>query len=295
MRIAVVIPSYKGVSRLTALLTSIADYDPTAFNEAEFHVFEDPCGHKGVSDSYDQVGRIFPIEVHHLKKWSNMHGAAQAAFEQVEADWIIYLGDDVLVTPGALSNMIFFLRENVLQSIALVQFPYWNVHDLSSDQTEREYGGPALLTSKYDMYSIGLEWLTDVPRHKHWDGEGFARAYVNVNGVGFAARKDVWEAVGGFCLETWCLDESISVRVWLRSPRGIVCLPGPPLVHFFAGASLSSPPKHDLNTEAAWVRGMKMSKQEAGRLSYEKMFEREPVINEEMRRANYYRVDTTVV
>ena len=62
-----------------------------------------------------------------------MHGAAKQAFEWAmyyEMEWIIYLGDDVLVTSGALSNMIHFLTQNDLKTVGLVQFPYWNAHDL---------------------------------------------------------------------------------------------------------------------------------------------------------------------
>jgi glycosyltransferase involved in cell wall biosynthesis len=288
-RIKIVIPSYNGVSRVTAQLRTILEYDPAVFGTAPITVFEDPCGFPGIAEGYDRLKRLFPVEVKHLPTWSNMHGAAQYAFENTDADWIIYLGDDVFVTPHALSNMVYFLQHNELETVDLVQFPYWNAHDLSEDQTEREYPGPALLRTKHDMYDGSIEWLKRVPRHKHWDGEGYARAYVNVNGVGFAARKATWEYVGGFCKDTWCLDESISVRVWLESEGGIVCLPGPPVVHFFAGATLASPPAHDRHTEEAWIEGMKMTKAEAGRLSYEKMFEREPAINEEMRHANYYR------
>lgn len=285
--IAVVIPSYNGVARLSALFSSIAEHDPSAFDQAPFHIFEDPCGFAGVSRAYDILSGLFPISVRHLPTWSNMHGAAQAAFEQTPAKWLVYLGDDVLVTPGALSNLFFFLRANELETVAAVQIPYWNAHELTRENfSERQ--GPVLLGSKDDMYNQGLEWLLRVPQNPHWNGEGYARPYVNVNGVGFAARRDTWEAVGGFCRDTWCLDESLSVRIWLKSNQSIVCLPGPPFVHYFAGATLASPPAHSLHTEEAWIRGMKMTKAEAGRLSYEKMFEREPACLEEMRRANYF-------
>jgi hypothetical protein len=138
------------------------------------------------------------------------------------------------------------------------------------------------------MYCIGLEWLEQVPRNRHWEGNGCARPYVNVNGVGFAVHRPTWEVVGGFAEHTWCLDESLSVRVWTRSDRGIICLPGPPLVHFFAGAQTSNPPQHDLYTEEAWIRGMKMSKAEASLVSYRIMAERTQRMAEELKRARYY-------
>ncbi len=288
-KVRVVVPSFNGVARVTGLLSSIAEHDPGVFTSVPIHIFEDPCGFPGVKEGYDRLASIFPVHVHHIPTWSNMHGAAQYAFEHVDAEWIIYLGDDVMVTPKALTSVCYFLEMNELETVALVGIPYWNAHDLSEDQSEREYPGPALLKSKYDMYNVGYEWLTKVPRNAHWEGEGFAQPYVNVNGVGFAAHRPTWESVGGFCRDTWCLDESLSVRVWTLSERSIVCLPGPPFVHFFAGATLASPPQHDLHTEEAWIRGMKMTKAEAGRLSYEKMWKRQDKVNQEMRHANYYR------
>jgi glycosyltransferase involved in cell wall biosynthesis len=293
--VAVVIPSYNGVIRVAGLLSSIIDYDPQVLQMVSgIHVFEDPCGYAGVAKSYDRLQDLFPVTVHHIPTWSNMHGAAQYAFEHTPAEWIVYLGDDVLVTPQALSNLVYFLQNNRLETVALVQPAYWNAHELTAENySERQ--GPVLLNSKEEMYTRDQEWLTLVPRNKHWDGHGLARPYVNVNGVGFASRRFEWLAVGGFCLDTWCLDESLSVRTWLNTRRGIVCLPGPPLVHFFGGATISSPPSHDLHTHEAWVRGMHMTKEEAGRLSYKRMFEMSDRINEEMRTAHYLEVSPCVL
>jgi hypothetical protein len=289
VRTSFVVPSFNGLLRLAALLRSIEENDPSVLEMVR--IFEDPCGRKEVREGYARLPKQFPgIEVTHLPRWSNLHGAAQAAFEAVcaKSDWIVYLGDDVLVTPFALTNMLWFLQKNELETVGLVQFPYWNASDLTVNPVKAEYRGPSLLRTKEEMYTKDLSWLDQVPNNPHWNGEGYARPYINVNGVGFAAHARTWEAIGGFSRDTWCIDECISVRVWLRSERGVVCLPGPPLVHYFAGASLSAPPPHDLDTEAAWVRGMKMSKKEAGRLSYEVMFQRSDRINEEMRRASYF-------
>jgi hypothetical protein len=108
-----------------------------------------------------------------------------------------------------------------------------------------------------------------------------------VNGVGFAVRSSNYEAVGGFARDTWCLDETISVRTWLKGPLGCVCLPGPPLIHYFGGATLSNPPAHDLHTNEAWAKAMGMTKEEAGALCYAKMFDREAAILAETKAAEY--------
>ena len=287
--VVITIPTYNGVGRLAKLLESVACYDLRAF-DTPIVIVEDPS-HGHVHDAYDALTREYGLDIHHLMEWSNMHGAAKKAFDYVidryDPRWIIYLGDDVLVTPGALSNMIGFLARNELSTVGLVLFPYWNAHDLTNGNTPKEYSGPPLLEAKTDMYTRDLDWLPLVPRHPHWDGEGFARPYVNVNGVGFAAHRKTYERAGGFAEGTWCLDESLSVRTWMNTDRSIVCLPGPPLVHYFGASTEAGPPPHHLHTHEAWERAMGMTKQQAGELSYQRMAEREQAVKEEMRVARY--------
>jgi len=297
--VAVVIPTYNGVDRLRFMLKTIKQNDPSAFDSAQFLVVEDPCGYDGVSQAYDELWVEYSeIELHHLDEWSNMHGAAKKAFEYAfwayeNPDWVIYLGDDLAVTPGALSNMIYFLQENPLETVSLVQFPYWNAHDLC--RTEDGEWSPYLEEMGYkkpfwvkENFYANTDWVPKVPRNPHWDGEGVARSYVNVNGCGFAARSEHYRSVGGFADGTWCLDESISVRTWLNSGQSIVCLPGPPLVHYFGGSTAAQPKLHDRHTHEAWVEAMGMTKEEAGALSYKAMHEREDAVKEEMARCKYF-------
>lgn len=297
----IVIPSYNGVRRVWQLLRSIASNDAkiiATFDRcnqpgpglAPIMIVEDPSDDE-TAKAYGQLAAEWHVDYHRLSQWSNMHGAAQNAFElaieRYKPKWIIYLGDDVLVTPCALTNMIYFVEKNELNTVALVQFPYWNAHDLL--QESQEYPGPALLKTKDDMYSLDLEWLRRVPRNAHWDGQGYARPYINVNGAGFCARAETFVEVGGFAKGTWCLDESLSLRVWRKSEKSIVCLPGPPLVHYFGAASLlSNPPPHALHTEHAWIEAMGCTKAECSTISYKIMAEREAAVCAEMARAKYF-------
>lgn len=286
--VTVVVPSFKGADRVRFLLETVTKNDPKAY-DARWHVVEDPCGSDYHSEAYDQLSP--PARVWHLQEWSNMHGAARKAFDIAmldnDPDWIIYLGDDLAVTPGALSNLIYFLTENPLEMVGLVQPAYWNAHDLC-ETVEGEWKGPKLFWTKERDFYASMDWTTKVPRNSYWEKDGKAYSYVNVNGVGFACRASMYREVGGFAEGTWCLDESISVRCWLRSPYSIVALPGPPLVHYFGASTMCGPPLHDLHTEQRWVEAMGMSKEEAGRLSYEKMFEREAAVKAEMATARYW-------
>lgn len=307
MRVSVVIPSFRGAWRVERLLESVLVHDPLAFDNADWFVVEDPSDIHA-TQAYERVLRNFPwVRYQRLLNWSNMHGAAKHAFEiaakSFDPTWIFYLGDDVLVTPKAVSSVLHFLNRNELASIGLVQIPYWNAHDLTvggydgrgnrdwhphGPHSERRQDRSHLLTVKEDMYTRDVEWLTEVPQNPHWNGEGHARPYVNVNGVGFACRRDHFFHVGGFAEGTWCLDESLSVRTWTRSRRGIVCLPGPCFVHYFGGATESNPPQHDLHTHERWTMAMGMTKEEASKVSYAAMEERTPAILSETVPASYF-------
>lgn len=294
-----VVPSFKGPDRVDFLLRTVARYDPPVLRHSWF-VFEDPCGDDSITDRYRHVcaehGKNGHVNFVKLDTWSNMHGAARKAFDfalLLNPEWIVYLGDDLAVTPGSLSVLTDFLTHNELTTVGLVQPSYWNAHDLT-ETLESEWDGPKLFWRKEDFYRKGLDWVADVPENPHWrcDDPLFphhAFPYVNVNGVGFACRAQHYRDIGGFAEGTWCLDESISVRTWLRSEKSIVALPGPPLVHYFGASSLVKPPKHDMHTEARWEAAMGMTKEEAGKKSYERMFARAAAVRSEMKRAWYAR------
>lgn len=285
-----VVPSYAGAWRCARLFESIDRFDPEV-RKYPWTVFEDPSSEHESKRYRDQL----PIWVHYekLPRWMNMHGAARYALSQALAKWVVYLGDDVLVTPGALRNLTYFLEENELKTVSLVQPSYWNAHDLSEEgydgEGSRERGGAVLLKTKEDMYTFDPGWLNVVPRNPHWDGDGYARPYINVNGVGFAVRRSTYDAVGGFAEKTWCLDESISHKVWdSKCHGGVVCLPGPPLIHFFAGAQLSNPPEHDAYLEEKWIEefgGTKVVTGKHDRIIMDQMTEE---IMAEMRSAKYW-------
>lgn len=298
-RISVVVPSYNGVERCRFMLGTADRNDQEAFTPP-WRIVEDPCGFQGVHEAYDELPKEFPVSVHHLDEWSNMHGAAKKAFVIATAvddpEWIIYLGDDLAITPGSLTNMMYFLLNNPLETVGLVQFPYWNSHDLAA-AAEREEAPAKLQFMVGDRFWKNPSWTDIVPPNPHWNNDhdfggkynGIARPYVNVNGAGFACRASTYRAVGGFQEGTWCLDETISVKTWLQTDKSIVALPGPPFVHYFGASTLASPPKHDLYTHERWEEAMGMSKATADALCREKMAEREPAVYEEMITANYWR------
>lgn len=285
MKTAIIIPSFDGAVRVRHLLNSIDRFDPEAFDSNTFYVFEDPSSKDSTRHYQELLSPLSNVVFQKLDTWSNMHGAARkavASLDRGKYEWFLYLGDDLLATPFALSSILHFLESNELKSVSLVQIPYWNADDLSP-----------LLKHKDDMYKVEMSWLPRVPRNPHWDCEGIARPYVNVNGAGFACKLSTYDQVGGFAEGTWCLDETISVRTWLGSDQSIVTVPGPPFVHYFGGAILSKnrPPQHSLDKEEAWVAAMGMTKSYADQACRKVMNERGPTVMAEMQAASYFPVN----
>lgn len=294
-KVCIVIPTYNGVERTRFLLDTAKRNDPGAFS-VPIMVVEDYFGgakteqqREDVRDGYDMLELDFPVQVYHSPDWLNMHGNAKfafgLAFREHNPDWVIYLGDDLAVTPGSLSNLIYFIQANDLQTVALIQPPYWNADEIA--RTTSEYDNCPLWSRERDFYA-SMEWTDKVDRKAHWDGDGIARPYVNVNGVGFACHAETYRQVGGFAEGTWCLDESISYRMWMKSERGIVCLPGPPLVHYFGASSVASPVPHDMHTHERWVDAIGFTKAECDFQMRCVMAARDKAINDEMRKASYW-------
>ena len=224
-------------------------------------VFEDPW-RDHVAVIYEKVCKEFGVEYHRIPKdhrvvkdpatgWSCMQGSIEYAVEKTPEDWFFYFPDDVLPTPGAIGNALGWVDRLDHTSVGAFELPYWNADDLPTEVRPwpevNEYRW-----AKEAMWFIESDWLRKIPENPHWNGPDNApRPYVNLNGAGFLLRRKAWEMVGGFSQETWCLDEDISAKIWLRTPYSIVTVPGPAWVHHF-GASLEHPP-HDYNTHEAWM------------------------------------------
>jgi hypothetical protein len=177
-------------------------------------VYEDPSDEQ-ISTDYRQLCNRYNVLHQVASTWGCMQGIAQFALEQTKTEWFIYLPDDILPTPGSIEFVLQWLR--IIPSwVGAVQIPYWNYESWSGRDRE-------------SMFEGGLDWLEHVPFNPHWWGPAL---YVNLNGSGFALRRSVWEQVGGFSPKTWCLDEDISCKIWLKTPDSVVAtLPGPPWIH----------------------------------------------------------------
>jgi hypothetical protein len=237
--IAIGITTFHAPMRLRKLIEILRDQGSLEYFSKvgiPIRIFQDPWRkHEYDNIIYDQIGREYRLPLTRLPKWSCMQGSAEFAVENSPEDWFIYLPDDVLPAPGALNRIVDWIIRLDRSPVGALQVPYWNADELPNP--------PWAPGGKEAMWHLSSEWLWNVPKNPHWEITGKPYPYVNLNGAGFAIRRATWQAVGGFSQETWCLDEDMGAKIWLRTAEIIVALPGPPFVHYMGGA-LDHPEHH---------------------------------------------------
>lgn len=220
--IGLVFTVYGNPRRLSTILRAFDEVD--SWGEAlcdELLIVEDPStnlAHEG----FARLAEKYEIQHYLMPEWGCMQGSGQAMMEQTESDWIIYFPDDLLPTHGSIANMMRWIRFAEHEPhrdyrIGGIQMPYWNFEELFPDRVREEcFGNP------------DLSWLRSVPWNHHWWGPAY---YVNINGAGFAVKRQGWQEAGGFPKKTWCLDEHLSCKYWLECGWATISVPGPPFVH----------------------------------------------------------------
>lgn len=264
--LGVAIVTYNGAARTEELLKSL---EPERRYIDKLVVAEDPCPYPQVHQRLVEASIKYYCDLVTGSTWGCMQGNATMAMNYCDTDVVCLLSDDILVTPGCIKAMREFWETYWHLPIGLAQFSYWgNWSDLVKLN---------LIADASEFWPRWPEYITKVPRNEFWDNGGKPRIYINVNGSGFAIRRDIWKTVGGFSPETWCYDEDIAVRVWLNSPTIVVTVPGPPFVHF-GGASQcgTEHPDTDYHTLLAWVKAW----------GYDK-FEIEPMLRAKMKERAY--------
>lgn len=266
--------TFNAPGRLRKLLTVLRDQDLLHKPYLPLRVFEDPWK-EAVQKPYERICAEFDVPFmrvppgHRVAKaesgWSCMQGAIEFAVENTPEPWFIYLTDDVLPTPLAIHDLLVWTKLFDSTRVGAFQIPYWNYDELP--EVAKPFGD-----AKARMWDEPHDWLRNVPRNPHWDNGGKPRPYVNVNGAGFVLRRAAWEQVGGFSQSTWCLDEDMGAKIWLRTPHIVVTVPGPPFVHFMGG-SLDHP-EHHFHCESCWKAAGWPDKTEVHRQTREAMAEK---------------------
>lgn len=244
--VAMVLITYHNPDRLSRVLENMKW---SGIPDIPLYVFEDPCPHS-VEKAIEyqrwnrRVCEQYGIPLNTAPKWGCMQGVTEYAMRQTTEDWIIWIPDDVQFTKGALWNEYASVLAYGKDYIGAIQFPYWNAHDLESMN---------VIQTKQVMFT---GWQPEsIPRNPHWDHYGVPRAYINVNGAGFAFSRDLWKSMGGFPADTWRIDEYLGYRAW-TSGKLVITVPGQPRVHYFGGSTTNLPEGLDYHTEAAWVRAL---------------------------------------
>lgn len=287
--VVVVTPSYDGADRCRFLLETWEENDPL-YRFAYPHVIcADYTGKDRTRPEYDALAADYAnVEVVYRDTVGCCDGASRTAIEHALAkydpEWVLLLSDDLAVTPGSLSNVFYFIRCNDLNTIGAFQPPYWNCTD---EDHELEYYFPGV---RRQQFYASKEWTRDVPRCSHWEVPGgFAHPFFTVHGNSFAVKSETYREVGGIADGSWRYDETLSYRIWTRSDKAIVALPGPPLIHYMGGGFAQGPAVDwQMGNEEHWIQATGVGLQESIRIRLEKMNERASAVNEEMERCRYW-------
>lgn len=216
-------------------------------NEQDEHRITD------IKVAYRVLCEQYNVYLHEAKEWGCCHRMAQCAVQTCSSEWVMILSDDVLPTPGCISNLIGLLETYSLPDVGAIQIPYWNVDDLLVYH-------PELLRSRmHPWWDSGL--LDRIPENPWWTNQCFLydydgtqpialpSPYATVHATGFLLRKSVWEQVGRFDDRLAVYDEDISFKIWMKTPDKVVIrVPGPPLVHIHGTSTYSGFPEDTLKT-----------------------------------------------
>lgn len=233
-QVGIVITTFRSPARLSALLANMQWAGVP--HGVPIRVFEDPSPFDDADEVHGRYKRICAehgLDYYRAPYWCCMHGIIDYAFSLTTEDWVIYVPDDIRFTEGGLVNEYNGILAYGADFVGGIQAPYWNEHDLV-----------AAGVSPMD--------LSKIPRNPHW--EGSPRAYINLNGAGFAMSRKLYRIMHGWPAATWRLDEWAGWQAW-KNGMVILTLPGPPRVHAFGGSTHLMPPKAaHFADEDAWAK-----------------------------------------
>jgi len=223
-----------------------------------------------MSSKYKKLCDKYGVEYYRTPVWGCCQGTAQYATIRSPEDWIILLGDDVLIKKGAPESWIDrIINKYDKSSAGLIGLSWWESSDLIRK---------GIINDRKDILQEGF--LDNVIDNPSWEIP--EKLYINVHGSGFAMRRKMWEEVGGFSQNTWVWDEDISFRCWMFSRYNIFTAPGPSMIHYGGQSTqtISSNDTVELNNPrslavratfgngAAWERSWGYDKSVTSRILY---------------------------
>lgn len=303
MRVAFVTPSYDGADRCRFLLDTWKENDPASFGRHPHVICADYAMNRPLRDLYHPMEEENEhVHVVYRDATGCCDGASRTAIETALAahdpKWVVLLSDDLAIPPEGMSSLLYFLYENPLEQVGGIQPPFWHCcpepgleEKLRTDEPRYFPGLPR--TAFYES----REWTRTIPRNPFFDNPkgidtppGFAFPYYSFGGWAMVVRASTYQEVGGIPEGSWRYDETLAYRIWTRSLRSIIALPGPPVVHYMGGGFAQGPrvdpllgdePHYCAATGAASIP-------EAMNTITSLMNQRAPVVREEMAACKYW-------
>jgi hypothetical protein len=193
-------------------------------------VFEDLSPYPYMTARYQRVCDKHGVPLSTSAEWVSIQGNANRAMKAIDADVVILMSDDVMGTPHAIDNMVYFWENNPGIKLGGVLFSRLEAAHLVRD---------GYLRSERDFYALDLN---DVPPSNDCVEP---KVIHSLHGSACAISKKLYNEVGGFAPSHWAFDEDISWQMWLNTDYICCIIPGYPMVHL-GGASQPTNEHEDL-------------------------------------------------
>lgn len=227
-----------GANKIDTLLDSINRFSSW---KGEIVICADHSPAKPKGPSYKNIVQFwqdkFPvIKLIELDEWGNMQNTYRKAVDACTGDVVIFLSDDVIITPGTLEYIIHFWENNDLEKLkcGLQKLSWIDVWFVPGFEREDFY------MKHYN------EWYKDILNNYQKELDlscGRVDApyiYSYAFGAGFAFKKELWKEIGGTDRDMHMFDEDLSFRTITKTDKLVYGLPNPPLIHFAAGSQAGS-------------------------------------------------------
>jgi len=226
-----------GASKIDTLLDSIDRFSKWT---GEIVICADHSPAEPHGESYKNVVKFwedkFDINLIELREWGNMQNTFRKAVDACTGDVVIFLSDDVIITPGTIEYIIHFWKNNDLEKLkcGLQRLSWIDVWFVPGFERENFY--------KVHFSEWYKDILRDYNRKLDLSNGRIHRPHIHpyVVGPGFVFKKELWEEIGGTDKNIHMHDEDMSFRTIANTDKLIYALPNPPLIHFAAGSQAGS-------------------------------------------------------
>ena len=252
------IPVFNGAKRLNYLFESLNSFSPMFRNrELDVVVSNDRHPEIETSEETKKVCDKWGVKYVELDKWSWASANTDNAIKHCNADVVMYLNDDLIVSDKSIEIMVEFWERNKFFRLGAVGFMVLNAWELETvGIIEREnFYPPVWNDGMLTRNAIIKKLWENCPKGKVPEFGYFEEPQLSCapTGWAFAIDKRIWEKVGG--VGNGGVIEAIGLAIW-EAGYLVVNIQTPALLHAQGCASMEVIDKHFFhNTEVSRIIG----------------------------------------